>query len=176
MAKLNGGGALPPKASAEQLIKGLIGGALSILVLGYLSQISELPLIMAPFGASCVLLFAAPASPLAQPRNVVIGHLVTASIGLVFLHSFGDSIYVASLAVGTAIMLMQLFRVVHPPAGANPLVIILSGQTKIGFDFLITPVLVGSLGLVLIAAIINNIGSGSNWPVYWYGVKIKKVK
>lgn len=124
---------------------------------------------MAPFGATCVLLFAAPLAPLAQPRNVIAGHLITSSVGLVTLYTLGDSIFALSLSVGVAIMLMQVFRSVHPPAGANPLVIIMAGQENIGFDFLIFPVLTGSLMLVVIATLVNNIGKESHWPVYWLG-------
>ncbi|MDE9587997.1 HPP family protein [Xenorhabdus bovienii] len=147
MSKLRGGGGLPPKPDLVQLTKGLSGGFLGILLLSYLSQTTEYPWLMAPFGATCAILFAAPTSPLAQPRNVIGGHLLTTAVGLVALYTLGNSMIVMSLAVGIAIMLMQLFRVVHPPAGANPLVVLLAGQEAVGFDFLLTPVLTGSLAL-----------------------------
>ncbi|HAS25519.1 MAG TPA: HPP family protein, partial [Vibrio sp.] len=70
IGKLSGGGALPPKASISQLIKGFIGGTLGILILCLLAESSGVAWLMAPFGATCVLLFAVPTSPLAQPRNV----------------------------------------------------------------------------------------------------------
>jgi CBS-domain-containing membrane protein len=174
MKKLRGGGSLPPKPKFIQLMKGLVGGFFGILTLGALSQLTETPWLMAPFGATCVILFAAPASPLAQPRNVIIGHLVTSAVGLIALYGFGDSIIVMSLAVGVAIMLMQYLRVVHPPAGANPLVIILAGQGAVGFDYLFMPVLIGSVVLVVIASIINNYGEEGNWPVYWHGLRRRK--
>ena len=169
MKKLRGGGALPPKPTMIQLLKGLIGGFLGILPLSLLGQSTGVPWLMAPFGATCVILFAAPASPLAQPRNVIAGHLITSAAGLVALYSLGDSIIVMSLAVGVSIMLMQYFRSVHPPAGANPVVIILAGQSVVGFDYLVTPVLLGSITLVVIASVINNYGTEGNWPVYWHG-------
>ncbi|OTA20319.1 membrane protein [Xenorhabdus beddingii] len=174
MSKLKGGGALPPKPDFIQLTKGLLGGFLGILVLSYLSQTTEYPWLMAPFGATCVILFAAPASPFSQPRNVIGGHLLTAAIGLITLYALGNSLVVMSLAVGIAIMLMQLFRAVHPPAGANPLVVFLAGQDAVGFDFLFTPVLTGSLALIVIASWINNVGTENRWPVYWHGVSRKK--
>ncbi|MBI6549671.1 HPP family protein [Xenorhabdus lircayensis] len=174
MSKLRGGGGLPPRPDFVQLIKGLSGGFLGILVLSYLSQTTEYPWLMAPFGATCVILFAAPASPLAQPRNIIGGHLLATAVGLLTLYSLGDSLIVMSLAVGIAIMLMQLFRVVHPPAGANPLVIFLAGQEAVGFDFLFTPVLTGSLALIAIASFINNVGKENSWPVYWHGFTRKK--
>ncbi|MBV1841945.1 HPP family protein [Photobacterium ganghwense] len=174
MKKLKGGGSLPPKPSNVQLLKGLIGGFLGILTLGLLTQTTGSAWLMAPFGATCVILFAVPDSPLAQPRNVIGGHFVTAAVGLVALYAFGDSMLVMALAVGVAIMLMQYFRVVHPPAGANPLAVILAGQQAVGFDFLITPVLVGSVMLVLIASFVNNLGKENRWPVYWHGVSRQK--
>lgn len=174
MEKLRGGGPLPPKPKFIHMMKGLVGGFLGILTLSYLGQSTGMPWLMAPFGATCVILFAAPTSPLAQPRNVIVGHLLTSAVGLVALYGFGDSIVVMSLAVGVAIMLMQFFRAVHPPAGANPLAIILAGQSVVGFDYLITPVLIGSVTLVLIASVINNYGEEGNWPVYWHGLGRQK--
>ncbi|MDC9594744.1 HPP family protein [Xenorhabdus sp. IM139775] len=174
MGKLSGGGVLPPKPDFIQLIKGLLGGFMGILVLGYLSQTTEYPWLMAPFGATCVILFAVPASPLAQPRNVIGGHLLATAVGLITLYTLGDALIVMSLAVGVAIMLMQLLRVVHPPAGANPLVVFLAGQDAVGFDFLFTPVLTGSLALVVIASFINNMGKENRWPIYWHGLTRRK--
>lgn len=174
MNKLRAGGALPPKPTFIQLMKGLVGGFLGIWVLSLLGLSTGVPWLMAPFGATCVLLFAAPTSPLAQPRNVILGHLITSTVGLIALHALGDSIIVMSLAVGVSIMLMQYFRAVHPPAGANPVVIILAGQSLVGFDYLITPVLLGSTMLVLIASVINNLGAQNSWPMYWYGIGSKK--
>lgn len=175
MKKLKGGGSLPPRPSILQLTKGLIGGTLGILSLCILGQYSGVPWLMAPFGATCVILFAASASPLAQPRNVIGGHLVSASVALVALYGFGDSYIVMSIAVGLSIMAMQFLRVVHPPAGANPIVIILAGKTVVGFTFLLTPVLVGSIMLVVIASLVNNYGAKDGWPVYWHGfAKVKR--
>ncbi|RQW61366.1 HPP family protein [Vibrio viridaestus] len=169
MNKLRGGGELPPKPSIIQVVKGLIGGSVGILILSLLGQYSGVPWLMAPFGATCVILFAAPASPLAQPRNVIGGHLITASVGLAALYLFGDSVVVLSLAVGVAIALMQWCRAVHPPAGANPIVIILAGKTVVGLSFLISPVLLGSVALVIVASLVNNVGVGAGWPIYWHG-------
>lgn len=173
MNKLKGGGALPARASWRQLGNGLVGGTAGIFMLSVLGEYTGVPWLMAPFGATCVLLFAVPASPLAQPRNVIGGHIVTAFIGILVLYVAGSSSLALALAVGLAIMLMQALRVVHPPAGANPVVIILAGKSVIGLSFLITPVLIGSVGLVIIASIVNNIGVTTPWPLYWHGIKRK---
>jgi len=157
---------LPPKPEATALFRGFLGGFIAIMGLLLLTSLTQQPLLMAPFGATCVLLFAASSSPLAQPRNVIGGHLVSAFIGLIALQVFGDHDIVIAASIGLAIVAMQYFRVVHPPAGANPLVIFLSSTST--FDFLVFPVLLGSIGLVAIATLINNIGK-SSWPTYWYG-------
>ncbi|MCG2574391.1 HPP family protein [Acinetobacter sp. ME22] len=142
--------------SISDLIKTLFGASLSILVLLYLTQLSHQLWIMAPFGATCVLLYAAAQSPLAQPKNVIVGHLVSAAIGLAFVHYLPINIITIALAVALAIVLMQLLGCVHPPAGANPLLILLSASSvHYGWDFLIFPVLTGAVLLVVIARLIH---------------------
>lgn len=90
MSKLNGGGFLPDRPSAIQLLRGFSGGAAGIFILSQLSYLTTVPWLMAPFGATCVILFAASASPFAQPRNVIGGHTVSAAIGLIFLYLFDN--------------------------------------------------------------------------------------
>lgn len=174
MKKLSGGGVLPPGPKLIHIIKGIIGGTLGIYVLSYLSQFTEEPWLIAPFGATCVLLFAVPTSPLAQPRNVIGGHFITALVGLTALYLFGDSMLVLSLAVGIAIGAMQYTRTLHPPAGANPIVIMIAGQQAVGFDFLLMPVLSGSIVLVMIASLLNNASKEERWPYYWHGFSRQK--
>ncbi|PXY91799.1 HPP family protein [Gilliamella apis] len=159
---------LPLNPKKIELLQSFIGGFVSILFLIGLSHLTGYTYIMAPFGASCVILFAVSYSPLAQPRNVIFGHLISAFVGLVFLKLFGNDIIVAASAVGVAIVAMQYFRSVHPPAGANPLVILLTAD-KIDYDFtfLLFPVLSGAVILVAIAYIINNLFNKKHWPIYW---------
>ncbi|MCX8726488.1 HPP family protein [Gilliamella sp. B2838] len=168
---------LPNRPKLLDLFQGLLGGTLAILTLEYLTIYSGSYFIMAPFGASCVILFAVSRSPLAQPRNVIFGHLISAFVGLVFLKLFGDSIFITALAVGCAIAAMQFLRCVHPPAGANPLVILLTAsQVNYDFSFLLFPVLSGSISLVIIAYVINNLLSKSKWPIYWLAILNNKQK
>lgn len=171
MGKLSGGGALPPKPKATDLLRSFVGGFVGILGLSLLTKLVDQPILMAPFGATCVILFAASASPLAQPRNVIGGHFVASLIGLIALYAIGDDIYTMAAAVGLTIVAMQYLRVLHPPAGANPIVIIIAGSY--GFDFLVFPTLLGSIFLVGVASLINNVGSPNNWPVYWHGLSNK---
>lgn len=166
---------LPSRPKFLDLLQGLLGGTLAILTLEYLTIYSGSYFIMAPFGASCVILFAVSQSPLAQPKNVIFGHLLSAFIGLLFLQLLGNSAFVTALAVGCAIAAMQFFKCIHPPAGANPLVILLTANQKnYDYSFLLFPVLSGSISLLIIAYVINNLLSKSHWPIYWLAFVDKK--
>jgi CBS-domain-containing membrane protein len=107
--------------------------------------ISGLALLIPPFGASCVLVFLLPDSPLAQPRNVVGGHLLSATMGLLALATLGRTPPAEAVGVAAAILAMSPTRTVHPLAGANPLIVV---ATAAGWHFLLTPVLVGALVIV----------------------------
>ena len=141
-----------------------LGGALAILCLLLITKVSGYKLIMAPFGASCVILFTLPESPLAQPRNVIGGHIVTAFVGLVAAHYLPHSIVITAIAVGLGISFMILTKTVHPPAGANPLLILLSLK-PIAWSFLIFPVAIGSVLLVIIAMIFHKLVTHSEYPL-----------
>lgn len=168
---LGGKEKLAVKPKLIDLLRSLTGASLSIMMLMLLSYWSGHLWIMAPFGASCVLLYAVSQSPLAQPRNVIFGHMISASVGLVFLKLFGVHIFSTALAVGFAICFMQYFRCVHPPAGANPLVVLLTANTvNYDWNFLLFPVLLGSVLLVLIAYVVNNFKSQMSWPLYGLGL------
>jgi len=142
----------------------LLGAVLAIGATGWLSQLSGAPWLMAPFGASCVLAFGLPDSPLAQPRSIVGGHLVTTLVGFLVLYALGDAWWAGALAVGLALAAMQQTRTVHAPAGANPLVVL---ALHPGLDFLVTPVLLGSLVIVAVAWGLNNVRQRGSYPRYW---------
>ena len=141
---------MPVDLIRKSLLAGL-GGGLAALCLLWWSSLSAYPLIMAPFGASCVILFALPESPLAQPRNVIGGHILTALVGLLALHFLPPSIWATALAVGVGIAAMVVTKTTHPPAGANPLLILLAGKS-FAWSFLLFPVGIGALLLVVMAA------------------------
>ena len=117
--------------------------------------------VMAPFGATMVILFALPQSPLAQPKNIIGGHLLTASIGLVLSHYLDVTPLTLGLAVGLGLSVMMLSGTLHPPAGANPLLIML---TAAPWYFLITPVLTGCLFIVLFGWLYHRFVSKSEYP------------
>lgn len=124
-----------------------VGSALAIVILALLDNVQLQHIwIMAPFGASAVLVFGVPDSPLAQPKNVILGHLLTAFIGLIFLTNFSVTPITLALATGLGVSAMLLSKTTHPPAGANPLLIMLTGQS---WSFLLTPVLLGAIVIVL---------------------------
>ena len=138
---------------SEQIKSALIAGVFSTFVLGFLAWLNYMGdygiWLMAPFGATAVLVFGVPQSPLAKPKNVIGGHMLTAMIGVVFSYysaDSADSAIMIGLAVGIAITLMIITKTIHPAAGANPILIIESGQS---WDFLIMPVLAGTVFIVL---------------------------
>lgn len=156
--------AAPAVPSPAFVLASMAGAIVAIALTGWLTQVSGYPWQMAPFGASCVLAFGLPDSPLAQPRSIVGGHLVASLVGLAVLAMLGDGWLAAGIAVGMALALMQITRTVHAPAGADPLVVLASHA---GADFLLTPVLAGSVIIVLVALVANNLRQRGSYPRYW---------
>ncbi|WP_237151616.1 HPP family protein [Oryzibacter oryziterrae] len=144
----------------HSLLAGL-GGLIAVGIIGASSVYAHALLIMAPFGASCVLLFSLPSSPLSQPINVVGGHVLAALIGLLLRLALPDAWWAAALAVGLAIALMTALRITHPPAGATPLVVFAANP---GFGFLVLPVLSGACVLVGVATVFHRL-SGTVYPM-----------
>ncbi|MFD0698216.1 HPP family protein [Paenibacillus sp. GCM10027628] len=140
------------------------GGFLAILVCGLLGDAAKVSLLMAPFGASCVIAFALPQSPLAQPRSLVGGHALSTLVGLCALTAFGVHAWSLALAVGAAIALMLMSRTLHPPAGADPLLVMLTGAK---WSFLFTPVLLGAVLLVLVALGYHR-ATKVSYPTKWW--------
>jgi len=141
-----------------------LGGTLAIALIAGIASAANAPLMIPPFGATAVLALGVHESPLAQPRNIIGGHMVTGVIGVGALMLLGDGWWVMALAVGTAIAAMQLTRTVHPPAGANPVLIMLSGAD---WWFLLMPLLAGASAMVVVAVIFNKLVPGRRYPSYW---------
>ena len=147
--------------SIPAVIKSGIGGMVAIAIVAGLTQFSGTPWLMAPFGASCVLLFSVPSSPLSQPINVVGGHLLSTLVGFAVLALLPVSWLSMALAVGLAISAMAALRITHPPAGADPLVVL--AMTP-GIDFIMFPTLSGSLALVLVATLFHRLPPKTVFP------------
>ncbi|RLP79939.1 HPP family protein [Xanthobacter tagetidis] len=137
------------------------GGMLGMGLVAGLAAFTELPFLIAPFGASAVLLFAHPATPLAQPANVVGGYALAAMVGLVLTLLFPAAVWAAALGVGLAIALMLAFRVSHPPAGAVPILMVLSPGDPMALSGV---VVTGSLALVALAILYHRVPPRHDYP------------
>ena len=155
------------KIDKEIFKKALLAGFFSTLTIGLLTVLtykSALGLFIAgSFGSSMVLLFGFPESPFAQPRNVFFGHLVTALVGIIFVNLIPLPIYInLPLAVGMGIFFMILLNVVHPPAGGNPVMVIIG---SVSYDYLLFPIISGCFIIILLAILINKFILNKNYPL-----------
>ena len=117
---------------------------------------------LASFGSTMVLIYGYSESPFAQPKNIILGHFLTALIGIIFLNFSPLPIFLnIPLAVGFGVMFMILFKVTHPPAGGNPIIVIIG---SVSFDYLLTPVLIGSIIVVMFGVIINKFLFKKEYP------------
>ena len=132
-----------------------VGAFVCISVLTYFNSFDANNLwLIPPFGASMVLVMAVHESPLAHPKNVLFGHIISAFSGVFVYSILGFSFLSVGLGVGLAIFLMMTTKTVHPPAGANPIIAILGAK---GLDFIIMPVAAGAFFIVFFAIIYNKL-------------------
>ena len=155
------------KINKEIFKKAILAGIFSAFTIGVLTVLtykSALGLfIAASFGSSMVLLFGFPESPFAQPKNVFFGHLVTALVGVVFVALVPLPLYInIALAVGVGIFLMILFNIVHPPAGGNPIMVIIG---SVSYDYLLSPIIFGCIIIISLAILINKFLLKKNYPL-----------
>ena len=155
------------KFNKEIFKKALIAGFFSAFTIGVLTALtykSALGLFLAgSFGSSMVLLFGFPESPFAQPRNVFFGHLVTALVGIIFVNLIPLPMFInIAIAVGTGIFFMILLNVVHPPAGGNPVIVIIG---SVSYDYLFFPIISGCFIIILLAIIINKFILKKKYPL-----------
>lgn len=159
------GRAYQPRFAVQDVLLSWLGAVLAITALGLIGAWSHVGLVVAPFGASTVLLFGHPASALAQPRNLVAGNTLAALVSVVCVALFGHGFWVMGLAVGLSIALGQVLRCLHPPAGAVALLgVLLKAQP----GFVLVPVLLGSLLLVAMAVLFSRLRRPPlAYPVHW---------
>ena len=148
-----------------------IGSFLGITAVAYINydilNNSDLSLIIGSFGASAVLIYGAVNSPLAQPRNLIGGHILSAIIGVISFNLLGNNIWLASaFAVSTAILVMQLTLTLHPPGGATALIAVIGSPEvhDLGFIYVLIPVSSGAFIMLIIAFLINNIPKHREYP------------
>ncbi|MFN3883308.1 MAG: HPP family protein [Rhodocyclaceae bacterium] len=164
----------PPRVGWAEVFWSWSGGLCGIGLLGWLGQHffapHDLPIVIGSMGASAVLLFGAPKSPLAQPRNVLGGHVVSALTGvLCWQLFFAWPTLAQALAVATAIAAMHLTRTLHPPGGATALIYIIGGPQihALGFLYVLIPATLGPLILLAVALIVNNLPRSRRYPEFW---------
>jgi CBS-domain-containing membrane protein len=155
------------KLNKEIFKKALLAGIFSAFTIGVLTILtykSALGLFLAgSFGSSMVLLFGFPESPFAQPKNVFFGHLVTAMVGVIFVTLIPLPMFInIALAVGVGIFFMILLNVVHPPAGGNPILVIIG---SVSYDYLLSPIIFGCLIIISLAILINKFLLKKNYPL-----------
>ncbi|MCU0596694.1 MAG: HPP family protein, partial [Desulfobacterota bacterium] len=132
---------------------------------------TDLTLIIGSFGASAVLLYGAVRSPLAQPRNLLGGHVLSAVIGVASYNVLNDHLWLAaSVAVATAIAVMHATKTLHPPGGATALIAVIGGKSihAVGYWYVLVPAGLGALILLIVALLINNIPKNRRYPEFWF--------
>jgi CBS-domain-containing membrane protein len=164
LRRMRGGAALPARLPMRKIVRAVTGAAIAIGIIAFAAAASATPLVLGSFGASCVLLFGFPDNPFSQPRNVIGGHFIASFMGLLFLTLLGPTWFAMALALASAVFLMHATRTVHPPAGSNPVIVMLSAP---GWHFLVTPTLIGVVALVAAAVVFNNLFEGDAYPRYW---------
>ena len=150
----------------DKLKQSFLAGIFSIITISVLTVLTYKTeygvFLLASFGSSMVLLYGYPESPFAQPKNVFFGHLITALVGLFFLNFVPLPIYITiPLAVGFGVGLMIFLNVTHPPAGGNPIIVIIG---SVSFDYLLSPVVTGSIIIIVFAMIINRFILKKSYP------------
>jgi CBS-domain-containing membrane protein len=162
------------QAKTGEIFWAWLGAILGVGLTAYVSARFFEPrdslLMLGSFGASAVLIYGAISSPLAQPRNLVGGHVISGLIGVAVYQALGDGYIAAALAVSLAIAVMALTDTVLPPGGATALLAVIGGNAihDLGFLYSLIPAGLGALLLLAIALIVNNIPKSRRYPIYWF--------
>ena len=147
----------------------LLAGVFASIIIGILSFLSfETSTgfwLMFSFGSSTLIVLVFHESEFAQPANVFFGHLLAIIIGILFNEFLGMSFLTLGLSVGTTVTLMMYFKIIHPPAAANPLIALFA---DVSLSYIIFPVIVGSIVIIVLSIIINRYLLKRNYPVKWF--------
>jgi CBS-domain-containing membrane protein len=172
--KMRGNGQSPPRVSLIEICWSWIGsfiGIAAVALIHYrLLDQNGLLLLIGSFGASAVLIYGAIRSPLAQPRNLLGGHILSAFIGVTAFQWLGGYPWLAAaVAVSTSIALMHLTRTLHPPGGATALIAVIGGESvhKLGYLYVVMPAALGACVMLAVALVINNIPKTRRYPEHW---------
>jgi len=150
----------------DHLLKSILAGLFSTITIGALTYLTyKTPFglfLIASFGSSMVLLYGYPESPFAQPKNIFFGHLLTAFIGIIVLKFIPLPIYITiPLATGLGVCFMILLNVTHPPAGGNPIIVIIGSAS---FEYLISPIILGSIIVLGFGVLLNRFILKKKYP------------
>lgn len=153
----------------DKLIKSALAGLFSAITIGALTYLTYKTtfglFLIASFGSTMVLLYGYPESPFAQPKNIFFGHLVTAVVGIVVLNFIPLPIYITiPLAVGIGVGLMIFLDVTHPPAGGNPIIVIIG---SVSYDYLLSPIILGSIIVLVFGILVNKFVLKKKYPQKW---------
>jgi CBS-domain-containing membrane protein len=164
----------PPAAPPAEIAWSWLGAFLGMAALAALHRSlvtqSDLMMLMGSFGASAVLVFGAIRSPLAQPRNLVGGHVLSALVGVACFQWLGDfPVMAAATAVATAIAVMHATRTLHPPGGATALIAIIGSERvhELGYLFALIPAGVGAVIMLVVGLAVNNLSRNRRYPLFW---------
>ena len=150
----------------DHILKSILAGLFSAVTIGALTYLTyKTPFglfLIASFGSSMVLLYGFPESPFAQPKNIFFGHLLTAFIGMVVLKFIPLPIFITiPLATGLGVCFMILLNVTHPPAGGNPIIVIIG---SVSFEYLISPIILGSIIVLVFGVVLNRFVLKKKYP------------
>lgn len=174
--KMTGTTKSPPAVSLFEILWSWLGaflGIVSVALVHYhlLGEGTDLIMIIGSFGASAVLIYGAVKSPLAQPRNLMGGHVVSAIIGVTLCKLFQDHMWLAaSTSVATAIAVMHATKTLHPPGGATALIAVIGNEKihALGYLYVLIPVGLGALIMLIVALLINNVPRNRRYPEFWF--------
>ena len=153
--------------NSSQIKKASIAGLFSTITIGMLTLLTYKTefgvFLIASFGSTMVLLYGYPEGPFAQPKNIFFGHLLTSVVGVFFLYLIPLPLYVLiPLAVGFGVCLMIMFNVPHPPAGGNPIIVIMG---SVSLDYIVSPVIIGSIILIIFGIVLNRLILKKKYPL-----------
>ncbi len=164
----------PPAVRLSEIFWSWIGAFLGIVSVAYINfnllEKTDLILIIGSFGASAVLIYGAIKSPLAQPRNVMGGHVFSAIIGVASYQLLGSHMWLAgAVAVATAIAFMHATKTLHPPGGATALIAVIGSEKihSLGYLYAVMPVGLGVAIMLIVALLVNNIPKNRRYPEFW---------
>ena len=173
--KMSGSTQSPPQVSPSEIFWSWLGSFLGIAAVAYVNygflEGTDLLMIIGSFGASAVLIYGAIKSPLAQPRNLLGGHVISALVGVTAFKLLTPHPWLAAaLAVSLSIAVMHATKTLHPPGGATALIAVISGTKvhNLGYLYVLVPVAGGALIMLAVALLINNLAPRRRYPEFWW--------